>query len=209
VYYKTARLKSYGDGSRSLHSNSATIEIKNRKTIANRKTITQTNEILIKNIMAMQKKWARGVTAGAFDLAHAGHVLMFKECKEYCDHLTVFLHTDPSIDRPEKHHPIMSIEERMTILRSNRYIDDIITYDTERQLYGMLEALPEDTVRVIGADWKGKQYTGHDLALPVVFNTRGHSYSSSELRERIYQAEKALREMKPAKQKALAFTKVS
>src|SRR5579863_4300896 len=115
------------------------------------------------------KKWERGVTCGAFDLVHAGHMLVFKECKEYCDHLTIFLQTDPSIDRPEKHRPIMTVEERMTILKGVRYVDDIITYDTEKKLYELLSDLPADTVRIVGADWRGKKFTGWDLSLPVVF----------------------------------------
>ena len=34
-----------------------------------------------------------GFTCGAFDLCHAGHMLMFKEAKEHCDYLIVGLNT--------------------------------------------------------------------------------------------------------------------
>jgi glycerol-3-phosphate cytidylyltransferase len=84
-----------------------------------------------------------GFTCGAFDLFHAGHMLMFKECKEYCDYLIVGLHTDPTIDRPEKNKPIQSIEERMIQLEAIKYIDKIITYDTEQELYEILSNLPD------------------------------------------------------------------
>ena len=40
-----------------------------------------------------------GFTCGAFDLLHAGHVVMFKEAKDNCDYLIVGLQTDPSIDK--------------------------------------------------------------------------------------------------------------
>ena len=33
-------------------------------------------------------------------------VLMLEECKRYCRKLTVGLHTDPTIDRPDKNRPI-------------------------------------------------------------------------------------------------------
>lgn len=138
-----------------------------------------------------------GVTVGAFDLCHAGHVLMFKEAKEVCDYLIVGLHSDPSLDRPEKHKPIMSLEERKIILEGIRYIDEIFVYDTERQLY---EILKENThgfdVRIIGSDWKGKEYTGHRLPIEMYFNTRDHGFSTSELRRRIYEAEKEMAERK-------------
>ena len=131
-----------------------------------------------------------GVTVGAFDLCHAGHILMFKEARDVCEYLIVGLHTDPTIDRPEKHKPIMSVEERRLILGAVKYIDEIFEYDTEAELYDILKKNERGfDIRIIGADWKGKPYTGHDLPLEMYFNTRDHGYSTTELRKRIYEAE--------------------
>lgn len=136
-----------------------------------------------------------GVTVGAFDLCHAGHILMFKEAREICEYLIVGLHTDPSIDRPEKNKPIMSVEERRIILEGIKYIDEIFEYDTEAELYEILKKNEQGfDVRIIGADWKGKPYTGHDLPIEMYFNTRDHGFSSTELRRRIYEAEEHKRE---------------
>lgn len=139
----------------------------------------------------------RGFTCGAFDLCHAGHILMFQECREVCDYLIVGLHSDPSLDRPEKNKPIMSLEERLIILKSIKYIDEVVVYNTEADLYSILKdnKLGID-IRIIGADWKDKPFTGHDLPMENYFNTRDHGYSTSELRRRIYEEEKALREGK-------------
>jgi glycerol-3-phosphate cytidylyltransferase len=135
-----------------------------------------------------------GVTVGAFDLCHAGHMLVFKEAKSVCDYLIVGLHSDPALDRPEKNKPIMSLEERRIILESIKYIDEIFEYDTEAQLYDILKKNEYGfDVRIIGADWKGKEYTGHDLPLEMYFNTRDHGFSTTALRERIYEAEKLKR----------------
>lgn len=136
-----------------------------------------------------------GVTASAFDLCHAGHILMLKEAKTVCDHLIALLHEDPSVAPAEyrgkkKHKPIMSLQERRIILEGIRYVDEIITYKTEDDLYKLLVELKPD-IRIIGADWKGKQYTGHDLPIETYFNTRDHGFSTTELRRRIYEAEKA------------------
>ena len=46
-------------------------------------------------------------------------------------------------------------------------------------------------VRILGIDWKGKEYTGHDIGLRVHFNSRGHSWSTRELRKRVYNAERS------------------
>ena len=137
-----------------------------------------------------------GFTAGAFDLCHAGHMLMFEEAKAQCDYLIVALHSDPSLDSPDsKNRPIMSMKERMIILKGIKYIDEVISYDTEQDLYKLLEknALGID-VRILGVEYKGKPYTGHDLSLPVYFNSRDHGFSTTELRNRVYEAEKQKRE---------------
>ena len=141
-------------------------------------------------VMSLRK--ITGFTCGAFDLLHAGHALMLEECKEYCDELVVGLQTDPSIDRPDKNKPVQSFQERLTMLKSIKWVDAIVFYSTEAELYDLLEATMPD-VRIVGADWKGKEFTGHDLPIKVVFNSRDHGYSTSELRERVYNAEKAKR----------------
>ena len=38
-----------------------------------------------------------GFTCGAFDLLHAGHIVMLREAKSNCDYLIVGLQTDPTI----------------------------------------------------------------------------------------------------------------
>lgn len=133
-----------------------------------------------------------GFTCGAFDLCHAGHMLMFKECKDVCDYLIVGLEVDPSHDRPDKNSPVQTLEERRIQLESIKYIDKVVIYDGEKELYDLLSKndLKID-VRIIGADWEGKDYTGHDLPMEVVFNERSHSYSSSALRKRVAKAENA------------------
>jgi len=132
-----------------------------------------------------------GFTCGAFDLCHAGHILMFQEAKEQCDHLIVGLHSDPTLDRPDtKNKPIMSVEERLIILNGIKYIDEVVVYNTEKDL---LKLLQENTlgidVRILGIEYKDKPFTGHELPLEVYFNSRGHNYSSTELRKRVFEAE--------------------
>lgn len=131
-----------------------------------------------------------GFTCGAFDLCHAGHVLAFKECKNHCDYLIVGLQTDPSIDRPQKNKPIQSLEERKIQLEAIKYIDEIVVYETEEDLYNVLkENKLNIDVRLLGEDWKGKHFTGDNLPIEIVFTPRTHNYSTSELRERIKRAE--------------------
>ena len=126
----------------------------------------------------------KGFTCGAMDLLHAGHLLMLKECRGQCDYLIVGLQTDPTLDRPEKGKPIETIEERLMRLEGCKYVDEIIIYDTEANLSKLLKKLQPD-VRFVGADHKDKPFTGDDLPIKIIFNTREHNYSSSNLRKRI------------------------
>ena len=128
-----------------------------------------------------------GFTCSCFDLFHAGHVMMLKEAKTQCDYLIVGLQTDPTIDRPQKNKPVQSILERYIQLEACKYVDQIIPYATEKDLLDLLTSYPID-VRVIGEEYKNQRFTGYDLPMAVYFNSRQHSFSSTELRSRIAEA---------------------
>ena len=130
-----------------------------------------------------------GFVASCWDLLHAGHCLFLKDAKSQCDYLIAGLQTDPTIDRPEKNKPIMSLEERKTLLASIRYVDEILVYETEKDLSAALENL-RPSVRVLGDDYVGKPFTGEGTEESVFYHTRSsHAWSTSSLRSRIFKAE--------------------
>ena len=115
---------------------------------------------------------------------------MFEECKQYCDYLIVGVQSDPSIDRPEKNSPIQSHEERLGLVNSIKFVDEVKSYNTESDLVDMLKEVNPD-IRILGADHEGTKFTGYELSsIKTVFNSRDHGYSTSELRRRVYEAEK-------------------
>ena len=128
-------------------------------------------------------------TNGCFDLLHAGHILMLKDAKKQCDNLIVGLQTDPTIDRPEKNQPIQSFEERKIQLEAIKYIDKIITYSTEKELYELLRKINPD-IRILGTDYIDQSFTGDDLDIKIHYHKRSHDYSTSSLRKKIYLDEK-------------------
>ena len=133
----------------------------------------------------------RGFTCGAFDLLHAGHVLMLKEAKEQCDYLIVGLHIDPSLERPSKNKPIQTLQERLIQLDGCQYVDQILTYETEQDMYDILKDFYIN-VRIVGKEYRDIELSGRDvcekLGIKIYYNDRSHSYSSTELRERIKNA---------------------
>ena len=127
-----------------------------------------------------------GVIAGNFDVIHPGYIKMFEECKANCDYFVVLLHSDPTIERPEKLKPILSVEERREILFALG-IDTVISYDTEKELYWMLKDGNYD-VRFLGDDYIGKPFTGDDLGIPIHYLNRDHGWSTTKYKQLIAQS---------------------
>jgi glycerol-3-phosphate cytidylyltransferase len=118
---------------------------------------------------------------------------MLAECKSICDYLIVGLQTDPTIDRPEtKNKPVQSIVERYVQLSAVKFVDEIIVYDTEKDLEDLLMFLPI-SMRICGEEYKDRDLTGRDICdtrgIKTYYNSRTHRFSSSELRQRTYQSE--------------------
>lgn len=133
-----------------------------------------------------------GFTCSTFDLLHAGHITMLEEAKRHCDFLIVGLQNDPTEDRPEKNKPVQSIVERQLQLAAVKYVDEIVIYNTEQDLVDLLLTLPID-VRILGDEYKNKDFTGKDIAKQrgskIVYNGRDHSFSSTSLRKRVAHAD--------------------
>jgi len=161
-------------------------DIKHHELIMNRKP---TYDFIIDDKAINAVDWrntfskTRGVVAGAFDLIHPGYCKLFKFCKDNCTHLTVLLHDDPSIER-KKMKPVHTVDERMEILQSIRYVDEVITYRDENELATKLELGSYD-VRFLGDDYKNKKVTADSLSIKVIYTNRSHGYSTTDLKKKI------------------------
>jgi len=130
-----------------------------------------------------------GILFSSFDLFHAGHVIMLRQAKDYCNYLVVAIQTDPTIDRPDsKNRPVQEMFERYTQVEACKYVDKILVYSTEADLLNLIKTEPFD-VRFLGDDYIDKEFTGKDFCLQndkeIVYLTRQHDYSTTSLRERI------------------------
>lgn len=129
-----------------------------------------------------------GITFGAFDLCHAGHVLMFDDCKKHCDYLIVGLQVDPSIERKEKNTPVQTLFERYTQLNAIKFINEVVPYQYEYEIEQILKAR-DINIRFVGSDYIGRDFTGRsycvDAGIEIHYNGRDHGFSTSELRKRI------------------------
>jgi glycerol-3-phosphate cytidylyltransferase len=115
--------------------------------------------------------------------------MMLKESKAQCDYLIVGLQTDPTLDRPEKNKPVQTVFERFVQLNACVYVDEVVVYATEKELRDILLSYPID-VRIIGDEYAHKTFTGQELDIEIYFNKRKHSFSTTELRQRVIDAER-------------------
>ena len=126
----------------------------------------------------------KGVIAGNFDVIHPGYIKMFTEMKKNCVVLVVLLHTDPSIERPNKLKPVLSPDERKVILMALGDVDDVIRYTYEEQLYDLLK-VGEFNIRFLGDDYIDKPFTGDDLKIPIHYLNRDHGWSTTKFKKLI------------------------
>jgi len=138
----------------------------------------------------------KGITFSSFDLIHPGHIVMLKDCKTVCDYLMVGVQSDPTIDRKlsndsyskisgkKKNSPIQTLEERLIMIKAIKYIDEVFVYETEKDLYKWLLTNIWN-VRILGSDWEGKKFTGHDIKGEVYFHKRDHNWSTTSFRKRL------------------------
>ncbi|WP_348825394.1 adenylyltransferase/cytidyltransferase family protein [Flavobacterium aestuarii] len=133
-----------------------------------------------------------GITFSAFDLLHAGHVKMLEEAKQNCDYLIVGLQTDPTIDRPTKNKPTQTVVERYIQLKACKFVDEVVPYATEQDLEDILKSFTIH-LRIVGDEYKNRDFTGRtyceEKGIQLYFNTRDHRFSSTCLRQEVYQKE--------------------
>ena len=132
----------------------------------------------------MREKEKIGFTAGNFDLLHPGYIITFEEAKRHCDKFLVFLQRDPSQHRKSKYKPVIPLYDRYKALMSIKYIDEVYTYQTEKELYDLIKFWKPD-IRILGEDYIGKPFTGDDLPPKVIYTSRSHGWSTTKLKDLI------------------------
>ena len=133
----------------------------------------------------MNKEKGRiGFTAGNFDLLHPGYIYTFETAKEHCDYFIVFLQRDPSETRYTKYKPVIPLYERYKTLMAIKYIDEVVTYQTEEELLDLIKFYKPD-LRILGDDYIGKRFTGDHLPIEVLYTTRSHNWSTTRIKDLI------------------------
>lgn len=129
-----------------------------------------------------------GIIAGCFDpFPHAGHLWAMEQARTRAGVTTLWvaLHVDPSLERPSKAKPVISVQEREATLRAIRYVDDVFAYETEADLADLIERQKPD-VRILGEDYRDREsYTAQGVCPEVFFATRKPGWDGTTFRRRL------------------------
>ena len=96
----------------------------------------------------------RVITYGTFDLFHVGHLNILKRAKELGDYLIVAVSSDKFNESKGKK-AYHSVEDRVKILKSIKYVDEVIVEESWDQKYKDIKQHDID-IFVMGHDWEGK-----------------------------------------------------
>ncbi len=102
-----------------------------------------------------------GFTNGCFDLIHSGHIFLLEKAKENCDYLIVGINSDNSIKRLKgNRRPINKEEDRYKILKSIKYVDEVIIFEEDTPLRLIKKISPDLLVK--GSDYQKNEIVGSD-----------------------------------------------
>ena len=126
-----------------------------------------------------------GIIAGNFDVIHPGYIEMFNEMKKHVNKIHVLLHNDPSIDRPEKIKPLLSLAERKMTLMALKGITEVLPYNSEEELLKLISVINPE-IRFLGEDYINRtDYTGYGLPPKIIFLKRDHGWSTTKFKNLI------------------------
>ena len=134
-----------------------------------------------------------GYIAGVFDLLHVGHINALKISKENCDYLIVDVVSDEVCYSYKNKYPIIPQEQRMKMLKSLKYVDEVHLQDTVERMDNKLKnwEMFKFNIHFIGDEWKGtekwnryeKEFAEHNIEIMYIPYTQG--ISSTLIREKI------------------------
>jgi D-beta-D-heptose 7-phosphate kinase/D-beta-D-heptose 1-phosphate adenosyltransferase len=126
----------------------------------------------MKVLSKVSRKWLRKknkkivFTNGCFDVLHVGHIHILRESSELGDYLIVGLNSDASVKRIKgDSRPINNQEDRAEILRSLKFVDEVIIFD---------EDTPENLIKNLnpqiltkGGDYEKNSIVGADYVQSI------------------------------------------
>jgi glycerol-3-phosphate cytidylyltransferase len=125
------------------------------------------------------------LTFGTYDLFHIGHLRILARASELGERLVVGVSTDELNRFKKGRYPVYPQRERLEIVRSLRFVDDVFLEESLEQKREYLLWWRAD-VMVMGDDWRGRMDEFSDIC-EVHYLPRTENISTTEV-ESIIQA---------------------
>lgn len=130
------------------------------------------------------KKYKLGITFGAFELFHIGHLNLIKNAKKRCCKLIICVSNDEYIIKIKKHKPVTLLSDRLEIIKALKYVDIV---DVQSLKFTKKDAIKKYKPNVIfvGNDWTPKTFSGEKLGIPVIYLPRTKNICSTKIRNKL------------------------
>lgn len=131
-------------------------------------------------------------TGGTFDVFHAGHVDFLRKCAELGE-VIVAVNTDEFVERYKGKKPANSLNERIEVLLSCKYVSGVIINEDGEDSKPSIMQIEPDFI-AIGSDWLKKDYCKQmgfnaewleQNAIALVYFPRIRDLSSTQIKGRI------------------------
>lgn len=120
------------------------------------------------------------ITYGTFDLFHVGHLEILRRLRSIADYVLVGVSTD-EFNAGKGKRAIFPYEQRASIVRSIRYVDQVIPEESWDQKVSDIERYSIDAF-AIGDDWRGK-FDFLESKCEVIYLPRTPDISTTEIKQ--------------------------
>jgi D-beta-D-heptose 7-phosphate kinase / D-beta-D-heptose 1-phosphate adenosyltransferase len=128
----------------------------------------------------MKRVWVNG----SFDILHVGHIRLLKYASSL-GHLKVGLDSDNRISsRKGLDRPINKLEDRIEMIESLKYVNEISTFDSEIELKNLIREWEPD-IMVVGDDYIDKTVYGKEFVNEIIFFEKIPNYSTTNILKKL------------------------
>ena len=116
----------------------------------------------IKRVTKIDANTGIVLTNGVFDILHKGHIELLKFSKMQGTKLIVAIDSDRRVKELKGNdRPINNQEDRRRILETNRYVDEVVIFDSAEELQGFYDTLSPNVI-VKGSEWTADEVRERD-----------------------------------------------
>jgi D-beta-D-heptose 7-phosphate kinase/D-beta-D-heptose 1-phosphate adenosyltransferase len=131
----------------------------------------------------MIKVWVNGT----FDVVHLGHIQLLKKASELGDFLIVGIDGDKRVKELKgEQRPINNLVSRITLVESIKYVDRVVSFDSEEQLETLIKTM-RPAILVIGEEYRGKKIIGSEYVGEIVYFPKIDGFSSTNIINKLYE----------------------